>query len=817
MRRPVREQAATVPAATPAVENNASASETFAALPAAVSEAPKVPAPATPVASAPESGPLTIHPTDTVLLKDVRRFGLNVGARSVYGASQHLKNIVPNPGFEAGEYASMLHVDKDATALRVPQAFWDTEWSLDQYGIGQQPGFWDGGEFEFVYGPAKGVTGKIQRFTHENKQNIFYFDNTGPAPNQWDVFIVRKRLDGIAAEPRMDTTCVAVGETRPGSPGKQSFHMAGPGSRYQLFLDSEWRDGDASAGKLLVVRGEWKLTFWMKAARAGDRIRVQFHREGEKMFVDEIFPLDTEWQKIEHTFKVADGADKLGPYKDGDYHPLLSLSIATEREAEVWLDDLTLEPAGQSNPTVFTDLFVARLKELQPGILRNWSSQLGNSLENELAEPFARRTNGFSPKRRFAGEHGFGLHEFLELCNEVGAEPWYVMPPTWSPTEVRQLIEYLSAPADGNHPYADRRAALGQTAPWTDVFSRVHIEFGNEMWGEASGNDPFFGASAMGGERLGSIANDRFALMRESVFFNPDKINLIIGGQFYYPGCQRDIEAGGSNHREIALAPYFGDNKQHSNDEELYYPLFARPFQDVATGRMRQSFDELLRAGHNTGLAVYEINFHTTGGEAPDDITNDFVTGANGALALPLYMLVYQRDMGAKHQCAFTALQYSFRIGDKRYVRLWGLLRDIAVTARKRPTWLGLELVNRVIRGDMVAVDIEGARKTWRQDAVNSIDEPFDVPYVHAFAFKDGSTRSLILFNLNLKESADVTVRLGEVSRAVTRHQIAPESLHLNNESADRVAISTDSLEATGDLSIELPKHSLTALQWTAK
>ena len=44
----------------------------------------------------------------------------------------------------------------------------------------------------------------------------------------------------------------------------------------------------------------------------------------------------------------------------------------------------------------------------------------------------------------------------------------------------------------------------------------------------------------------------------------------------------------------------------------------------------------LNNVGQNTQLAVYELNFHTTEGNAPIDTRNDFVTGLNGGLALPL-------------------------------------------------------------------------------------------------------------------------------------------------------------------------------------
>ncbi|WP_289474977.1 hypothetical protein, partial [Klebsiella pneumoniae] len=79
-----------------------------------------------------------------------------------------------------------------------------------------------------------------------------------------------------------------------------------------------------------------------------------------------------------------------------------------------------------------------------------------------------------------------------------------------------------------------------------------------------------------------------------------------------------------------------------------------------------------------------------TGGPAPHAVRDNFVAGLGAGLALPLAMLSYQRDLGINTQCAFTALGYSFKYGYGAidYVRLWGMLRDVASTGRKRPTWL---------------------------------------------------------------------------------------------------------------------------------
>ncbi|MCL4691539.1 MAG: hypothetical protein KJ060_03405 [Candidatus Hydrogenedentes bacterium] len=756
----------------------------------------------------PGDGPPTVIVTDKVLIPGVKRFGINLGGRTQYGAAQIIKNIIPNPGFEPGLYGSMLHVEKGASGDRLPQAFWDVAWNHEEYGIGQPEGFWNGADYEIVFGPAKGRSGTVKRFTHEEGKNVFYLDESGTAPQEYDAFIVRQELPGVATGSFMNTSTVDVGEVRPGSPGTQSLRLDSSG-RWYLYLDSYWRDGDTSAGKLLLIEGPWRLSFWAKGEGSGSRLRVRFQRDGEAVFIDEVVPLSAEWKEYSFSFDAA-GQDMSGPYPEGASQPILTLGIAVEAGG-AWIDDTSLQRTDDANPTVFVDALVDAYKELRPGVLRNWSTQLGDTLDNQLAEPWARKEVGFSPRFRASNNFCFSLHEFLELCAIVDAEPWYVIPPTFSQEDCLGLVEYLASPADGAHPYADWRRGLGQEAPWTEVFNEIHLEFGNEMWGAASGGDPFFGASALGGDRLGTIAGDRFAAMQRSPAFADDKIDLIIGGQYYFPGRQQEIQRSSSAHDAVALAPYFGELGEYGSAADRYGPLFARPF---AAGRLQESMGYLRAGGRDTAMAIYEINFHTTGGEIPYDVRNDFVTGADGALALPLYMLVYLRDFAARDQCAFTTLQYSFDMGGKNYVRLWGLLRDIAATGRKRPTWLGLELVNRAVAGDLLETRQSGI-PVRVQKPINGVEEETNVPLVQSFAFRDGEAGGVVLFNLDLENAIEVNLQLPPGASGLEGHRIAPSSLSDDNEDSEQVRIeplSRDALDALANL--ELPRHSLTVLQW---
>ena len=74
--------------------------------------------------------------------------------------------------------------------------------------------------------------------------------------------------------------------------------------------------------------------------------------------------------------------------------------------------------------------------------------------------------------------NAFGTHEFLELCRQVGCEP-YICGNVGSGTvqELSEWVEYMNF--DGVSPMADLRRKNGQDEPWRIKYLAV----GNESWG----------------------------------------------------------------------------------------------------------------------------------------------------------------------------------------------------------------------------------------------------------------------------------------------------------------------------------------------
>lgn len=756
-------------------------------------------------------GHTLVRVNETVETYGTKRLGTNIGWYDQYGAAAYFKNVVPNPGFESMEMAMLFLAGSNATANRlIAHEAWRVGWNT------QPADSWKDATYEILQGPARGRTGKVLRSGVEGGRPAFYVGNNNIKPNYRDAIVVRKQFDGYFSETPTNYYTVEPNEVRPGSPGKQSLrlHPSNYKPAFYVPLDSYSRDFNSEAGKTRILEGEWEYSVWVKPTTADQTLEIKFQRVREQVFYEEIIPLVPGWQKIERRFTIEPGKDA---YQVGAVNPITFEIRIESKDQDVIIDDIYLGERGAINPTIFTDAFVDKLKELNPGILRDWGYQLGSSLDNQLAVPHARRTNNYKPTDPLdkAVRFHYSLHEFLELSRVVGSEPWYVIPPTFSPSELRNLIAYLSAPA-GSHPYANLRAELGMPTPWTNIFGKIHLEYGNEMWGGSHSGDPFQGASLYDGYQIGEVGNNRLSIMRSSPHMN-NKINLILGGQAGYPERQLEIESNSTAHDTIAIAPYYnGEYTTVYNDQDLYYSTFALGIQNAnAGGKVDKSKNYVSENGHN--LAIYEINSHLNAGWMPNYNRNQYLTSQAGGMSLPLHMLEYMSEQDIVDQAAYTALQYSVhQVGSpENLVKLWGMWIDLEGRGLKRPTGLGLEIVNKVVGGDMLETEQGGKNPTWKQRPINGIAEDMDVPFIHSYAFRQGYKYGIVLFNLNLYESQWVELDLPNhrTYKNGEMHTLTAKNYDDNNEVNENVKIISQPYNMHDGVKITLPPHSIVVLE----
>jgi alpha-L-arabinofuranosidase len=206
--------------------------------------------------------------------------------------------------------------------------------------------------------------------------------------------------------------------------------------------------------------------------------------------------------------------------------PKAQLVLSASRPGTLWMDMVSLFPhkTFKDRPNGMRLDLAAMLENLHPSFVRFpggcWVE--GETLDNAMrwkrtvGEP-AQRRNQWNLWQYFS-TNGLGFHEYLQLCEDLGAEPLLVINCGMSHQEQREqpkntdgvgefvqdaldAIEYATGPADGK--WGSLRAKAGHPAP----FSLKYMEIGNENGGSAY--------------------NERYALFYDAIKAKYPQMNLI--------------------------------------------------------------------------------------------------------------------------------------------------------------------------------------------------------------------------------------------------------------------------------------------------
>jgi len=739
----------------------------------------------------------TITISDRSLVTGVKRLGINLGTVSYYDDRQIMKEIVfRNPGFEGLVYGSVVRCAA-ATATSFTDNNPNDAWPS---------GFWNGASFEVISGPARGRTGMIAASLAPSggQGTSFQFAASGAIPATGDFMILHKRDPAFDATygwiPMTGGGGTISGEAvalAPDAAGVQAVRLSASGAGQTASLSAVF---DSTAGMtFLQLNGAFRLTFKARSAGGANTLTVVLRRNAPSgtTLLSRTINLGPTWSNQSIDFTAGE-TGAIGSLQ-------LQFSVA---QSAVVLDEvsLTRTDGDPGNPTRFRDPVVAALQSLRPGLLRYWAFQLGDTLDNQLAAPMSRLRSGFRTANATGDDLQIGLHEFLELAEHIGAEPWIVMPITFSAAEMRGLIDYFVG--DASTLYGGQRAARGRPQPWTDAFPLIHLELGNETW-----NLGQRGATIEDPAAYGSRGQEIFTAARSATGFSAAKFDLVLGGWAADTNHTRTTHNASSTHDAIALGPYFGGRiDSFATPEELFGPLFAEPEMLSQTGFMRQNYTNIQGSARPVPLAVYEVNLHTTEGAISQSALDSFTPSIGAGLAVADHMLTMLARLGIRHQMLYSLSGYRFIRTDGKAVLLWGSVRDFGVSDRKRPQFLALRLVNGAIGGNLVETIHGGDDPTWVQPLVNGVQYPA-AHYLRSYAFVNGTSRALIVFNFHRTSALEISLSgTGAPTGSVTLNRLSAPAITDSNESSERVITTTEALSSVRDLS--LPPFSMTVLEW---
>jgi hypothetical protein len=612
----------------------------------------------------------------------------------------------------------------------------------------------------------------------------------------------------VSPPPQAD---VVTGDTPEADGGFAAFRMDGTDSRAFLHYPVVMYNA-------MPFDGRWEITLDAKALSGDPTITVTTNQGSG---VRASFRPEPTWQK--HTLELT-----VPSPQDPSGNPLMFLEFEVEG-GEVLVDNLKAwMPEESTNPTPFRDPIVEVFKDLNPGVvryLRNSRDNFANMVQPAIGQ-YTRRSD---PNRR----EGFGTHEFYEFCAHIGADPWANTAGTILPREIDQLMEYHGAPADVG--MGKVRAELGQEEPWTEVFDRIYIQFGNEVV-------TFFGTGFQGPGYWSALIERA----KQSPYYDPDKFVFVLnkqgGGIRWLSRHHPEFDAGTINGYHI-----FGvcdEQIDRAGDTAGFYDwVFASAWHMWMDEQHNGNWRDLV-AMRDLGLipTVYEGgNYHSTfstEGKAPMERINRMNAGRAGGMSATHTMLLLMKHWNAGPQLNFNLSQRQFAPGGAfgnlpEPIRGWGGVLNIGddQTRRYRPRFLALKMANRAIRGDLVETVHEGEDPKF--DVTNLFGAAYtpsrnpelltvrDIPRIHSYAFADGNKRSLILVSNDPRETHYITIKFdGQGTGPAMRYTLKSADLEDTNEhdwAPDRPKVTIEEKEIGGFNSgdaVPLPPATMVVVTW---
>ncbi len=301
-----------------------------------------------------------------------------------------------------------------------------------------------------------------------------------------------------------------------------------------------------------------------------------------------------------------------------------------------------------------------------------------------------------------------------------------------------------------------------------------------------------------------------FAAFRAAAGPAAGRFDLVVGTHAYDPARNAALLAAAPLANSLAIAPYLMRSvTEWATDDQLYGPLLAQPEQMSREGIVAAA----VASAGGRQLAVYETNLHTTVGDAPEKVLDRFTPSAAAGVAVAGHMLRMMRDHGIRDEMLFSLTQYAFGRSDGKIVRLWGSVVEMGANGRKRPQFLAESLANRVLRGDLVKMELTGENPTHDQPPGNDGVSLRNAHELDAYAFQDGKSHGLIVFNYGLHRARRIDIEAPGLAHNpnVLLWRLVSSGPGDTNEETDEVKIQEEHFAGTD---LTLAPCSMAVLEW---
>ena len=744
--------------------------------------------------------------TTNVVQKNVVRIGLNL-EDAWWGANTLKVRTAYN--FEGKMYRyiyqwGVLYTNGFAAEI------WSTN---DFYKYGSAGLITNGATFNILNGEARTTTGSFSRiyvpaWLPEDKELFFEFTDpitlSQVEENAAIMCTDISRLDeGYIGATNNNWwlgkgDCILITNDSPGNFGTVSMEMKAGGEPFRL---------PVYKNRLGNVNGDWIIKFYARNSDNAPTLNIiSAHSASQNI------SLSGAWKEymITQTVSGVTNTEWEAGFED--------FQLRASGSGKLRLDDIQLWKAGQTKSKSFSDDFMDAMEILKPGIVR--SLYTVGMVSNKFSDPIRQYSaGGFWGVGAYEGtgstmeKKTITPHQICELALEIGADPWINLPSTVTHDEMEWTMEYLSG--DETTEGGKFRIALGQTTPWTEVFDIIQLEYGNEAWNAGGGYNGYNGPDYW---------HDLIAVGKSSPYYRTNVL-FTLGGWAVGTYVTEGIINNAPNGDSVCIAPYMvGPGTTSSeisyvsdSNETLFNWFLARVMNQIYDNDLYNQKGVMERTGMEQSL--YEYNYHTTGNVVHEPINRFFGSVCHG-LNAGNSMLAMLKEYGIRRQCYFT------QSGDYFGVELWGCTHTMKKGyERYKPDFLAMAAINNIIGGDMVETAQSGDNPEFTSIGYFYPHnyETNIYPVIYSYAFKNGETNGLAVFNYDLFQTQDVEIILPVYvkNNPATCWKLNSEAFTSDNDPENSqltplgVTLSEETVsDFSSGFELSIPAHSMQVYKW---
>lgn len=508
---------------------------------------------------------------------------------------------------------------------------------------------------------------------------------------------------------------------------------------------------------------------------------------------------------------------------------IVSISYELTGQGVVCVDNAQLT-GPDTNPSLLRDQIQTDLVNvMHVGEARfSWPIN-GDSLDNMLTTQQARRV------ARSEGPLGYNqvdisLHEFLAAMAAWGVKDvWLSLPITFRyNADAANFADYMGGGSGTT--YGAKRIALGQTAPWTSVFSRIVVEYGNEVWNTAAGNqamaaysvgpNAFWNYPPIGIQFCGALKADgnwNSSVEKCALGVNTATDGVDITYQIIPTDTSHYVDlAAINNYMQYSVTTSCAL-------QNIFQSATAQPYGDAFDTASIDGFYQSATAGLAVG--VYEGQ-NATGAGAGGSICsqtqiNGFPEGEGYALADTRAALIEGKTFNMldwNHFVLFQSNTDTTSSGGATTIADWGAFTGPG-GAYNNPRLMayGYGVANACNLGTGYAAT-PTSPPTFNYTGGNSVNNLSNVPLVEWYPFKNGSNRCIVVENYDYSSSHTFAFTGSSIpAGTVTVTTLTAGATNDDNETPNSYpgTYVPSASTVTNPTSFTLAPHSLEAISWS--